>query len=89
MNVTNNMAPYDGSGYGHSIYWRNKMKEIAQEKKETCSCWSKDEPAINFCGERDQFEMTISCKEKTSECVKSFPETQAELVNKFKIFYKV
>jgi hypothetical protein len=83
------MIPYDGSGYGHSLYWRMQMKEIALEKGEICKCWDKTEPKINFIGDKDEFQMTIECKDKTEQCVPSFEATQLELTDKFKVFYKV
>jgi hypothetical protein len=80
------MQPFDGSGYGVSMYWRWKMKEIAEENKESCPCWIQKEPIITF-KEDSGFDITISCQDKT--CDKTFCKTEKELVDKFKIFYKV
>lgn len=82
------MAPFDGSGYGHSIYWRRQMLEIAEANGELCKCWIKDTPTLNFCGE-ENFEIVIECKEKKEDCNDSFKETQKQLLSKFKHFYKV
>ncbi len=82
------MTPYDGSGYGISMYWRNQMKEIAEKNNETCRCWSSNEPLICF-NEGNDLTITIECPKKTEECKTNFNVTEVELVNKFKVFYKV
>ena len=87
-NIRSNMAPYDGSGYGHSVYWRKTMLEIAESNGEICKCWVKDNPTLNFCGE-ESFEIVIECKEKKEDCSNTFKDTQKELLSKFKNFYKV
>lgn len=82
------MTPYDGSGYGHSIYWRMQMKEIAESNGETCKCWKENEPKITFVGDKN-FEIVIECKEKKEDCNEKFEITQKELLSKFKNFHKV
>lgn len=91
------MIPYDGSGYGISMYWRNQMKDIANESGEACSCWKQNEPLINFIppdsvsDSKDikAFKISIKCSQKTDECKFDFKNTETELVKKFKEFYKV
>ncbi len=91
------MQPYDGSGYGISMYWRNTMKDIANESGEACPCWSNEEPLIKFiptelhknCTEVNHFKISVQCSSKKEECRSSFQKTEIELVNKFKTFYKV
>jgi len=82
------MIPHDGSGYGHSIYWRSQMKEIAELNGETCKCWVKNEPKIIFKGDED-FKIVIECRDKKDECKNRFDVTQKELTEKFKNFHKV
>jgi len=82
------MTPYDGSGYGHSIYWRTQMKIIAEYNSETCKCWSENEPKMNFVGDKE-FEIVISCSDKKDDCKDKFEVTQKELTEKFKNFHKV
>lgn len=91
------MTPYDGSGYGISMYWRSQMKDIANQSGEECPCWSNSEPSINFISKEfnedltdvREFRISVKCKKKTDLCNTSFNNTEKELLNKFKIFYKV
>lgn len=91
------MTPYDGSGYGISMYWRNTMKDIANESGESCPCWNNDEPLIKFippkspreCTDVNDFKIAVQCSQKTDECKKNFSATEIELIRKFKEFYKV
>ncbi len=82
------MQPYDGSGYGISMYWRSQMKDIANESGEACPCWQNEEPKINFIG-GDEVTIKIECVEKTENCKVDFNTTQIEFMRKFKEFYKV
>ncbi len=82
------MTPYDGSGYGQSMYWRRQLKEIANEKNETCQCWDRNEPKMYFKGDR-KFEIIISCNEIQDNCKKNFDRTQKEILERFKNFHKV
>lgn len=82
------MIPFDGSGYGVSMYWRNEMKHIAKKNEESCFCWEQQEPLIKF-NEGDNVTMSIECAEKTSECTKSFRKTEIQFICQFKEFYKV
>jgi hypothetical protein len=79
------MMPYDGSGYGHSVYWHSKMKEIAKQNNELCACWKENEPKINFIGDREDFAVEIKCH---NMCISSFQKTQAQFTEQFKTFYK-
>jgi hypothetical protein len=82
------MIPYDGQGYGRSIYWQNQAIDIAKNNSEKCDCWSETPPFIEF---RDggEFCLKVNCWDKTDACKVSFPKTEAELTNKFLRFYKV
>lgn len=82
------MTPYDGSGYGHSIYWRSQLKEIAEKNGEKCTCWEKNEPHMTFSGDSD-FKIVVSCKPKQETCIGEFDLTQREILEKFKNFHKV
>lgn len=91
------MTPYDGSGYGISIYWRKQMKDIANESGEQCPCWHNTEPLIKFvapsspkeCTDVREFTISVQCPQKTDECKAAFQTTEAELIKRFKNFYKV
>lgn len=80
------MTPYDGTGYGASIYWRSVMKDLANESGEACPCWTKDEPKIDFNGDHG-LEIKVTCQAK--DCDKTFPQTEKRLVGRFMEFYKV
>jgi hypothetical protein len=82
------MIPYDGSGYGVSIYWRSQMKDIADESGEACACWKNEEPTINFL-DGENISIKIECKEKTEKCKVDFNTTEIEFMKRFKEFYKV
>lgn len=91
------MQNCNGSGYGIAMYWRNTMKDLANDSGEVCPCWHNDEPLIKFiapklphdCTEINQFKISVQCKSKTEECKSSFPETEIELMKTIKTFYKV
>lgn len=91
------MQPYDGSGYGISMYWRSKMKDIANESGEACPCWHNEEPLIKFiapevsqdCTDVKDFKISVQCSHKTNICKTEFKTTEIELVKRFKTFYKV
>ncbi len=91
------MQPYDGSGYGISMYWRKTMKDIANESGEACPCWHIEEPLIKFnapelnqdCADVKEFKISVQCSLKTQDCKSNFQATEIELVKRFKIFYKV
>ena len=82
------MNPSDGTGYGHSMYWRYQLKEIALNNGEACSCWKENEPRMNFVGDR-KFTIIVKCKEKKSDCKERFDLTQEEITQKFMNFHKV
>lgn len=80
------MQPYDGTGYGASLYWRSQMKDLAANNGEFCPCWSSKEPKIRFEGE-DGLKLKVECEDKT--CGTTFERTEKDLVNRFRTFYKV
>lgn len=82
------MTPYDGSGYGISMYWRSQMKDIANESGESCPCWENTEPLITF-NQGEQISITVKCQEKTEKCRVDFNTTEIEFMKKFKEFYNV
>lgn len=82
------MIPYDGSGYGVSMYWRYQMKGIAEQCGESCPCWSTKEPLIKFNSE-NIFMVSIECFEKTIDCKPTFHTTEAELMKKFQSLYNM
>ena len=82
------MTPYDGTGYGASIYWRSQMKDIASKNNETCPCWQYQEPKINFI-DGEQLQLKVECGPICALPRNGFSVTERELVDKFKVFYKV
>lgn len=75
------------AGYGASIYWRNQMKDIANESGEACPCWIVDEPLIKFNGSTE-FTISIECQDRKDNCQKTFSQTEVQLLNQFMAFYK-
>lgn len=82
------MTPYDGTGYGASIYWRSQMKDIAAKNNEACPCWQYQEPRIEFV-EGEDFKLKVACGSIRCDQRNGFSNTERELVDKFKVFYKV
>lgn len=62
------------------------MKDLANESGEACPCWLNEEPIIKFEGE-DGLRIKVQCRDNV--CGKTFERTEKELVDKFRIFYKV
>jgi hypothetical protein len=82
------MIPFDGTGYGRSIYWQMKAKEVAKRKHEYCPCWDLNNPVIRPSQE-GKLDMKIHCFLRSTECRVDFHRTEKVLTRKFKEMYGI
>ncbi len=87
------MIPYDGFGYGKSIYWHVEAKSIAKANNEDCFCWGEDLPRLiikSKDGSLRTVKVKIGCYLEDGKLLKcrSFSNTELALSEKFKEFYK-
>lgn len=80
------MIPSDGTGYGRSIYWEMKAKQIARRQHEYCPCWDLRDPVISL-SQDGKYELSVHCFISYKYCVKDFKKTDLILTKKFKQFY--
>lgn len=81
------MIPHDGMGYGRSLYWEMKAKQIAKKNHEFCPCWDITNPVIRPANDHS-YKLTARCSEPSGDCMTDFHKTDKALTNKFKQFYK-
>lgn len=82
------MQPYDGHGFGKSIYWTWQAASIGRQNGEACFCWDEAKPTLEI---KPDVELTIkvTCAAKSLYCRNDFPKTEEKLKELFKEFYKV
>lgn len=78
----------DGYGCGTSIYWTWQLRSIAAQNGEECDCWNTVHPILKI-QEGDDLRLRIKCTVKSNLCKEAFPETEREITERFKKFYKV
>lgn len=81
------MIPQDGTGYGRSIYWEMKAKQVARKNHEFCNCWDYNKPVINLSAD-GKYKIFISCNPSAYECSKDFSKTNKIMTRKFREFYQ-
>lgn len=81
------MIPQDGTGYGRSLYWEMKTKQLARKNNEFCHCWDFNNPVITFSTD-GTYKASISCEKSEIECRKDFHKTDEKLTELFKRHYK-
>ncbi len=82
------MIPYDGAGYGKSLFWTWQMRSIALQNNEECYCWENQMPNIIFKPSDDVIKIKIKCASKTALCKNGFPDTEKALKEIFIRMYK-
>jgi hypothetical protein len=91
------LAPYDGNGYGRSLYWQYYARQTAFANKEYCLCWENNDPDITIVPSYKNLHLdpkchriniSIKCQNKVAGCPESFEKTQEELEIMFNNFYK-
>lgn len=81
------MIPYDGTGYGRSIYWETKTKQVARKNHEYCPCWDFISPIIKLSKD-GEYQIKVKCYSKCDTCVSEFPKTNEKMTFLFRRFYK-
>lgn len=81
------MMPFDGLGYGCSIYWNTVIKQVGKDQGEECPCWADHLPQVIF--QPEPFTVKVRCASKQVTCKTDFTQTEQALTEKFLRFYKV
>lgn len=82
------MLPYDGSGYGSSLYWKKLAYTTAKNNGEYCVCWEENYPTISMSCD-GTYKASVECFEKQNGCKLSFEETNKEISRLFRKFYNM
>jgi len=83
------MIPFDGTGYGRSLYWAISARDIARQNGELCPCWDKKIPELYYrtkTGYMCDIKIKVKCADGNCNDV-NFEKKQGEIVKKFKEFY--
>lgn len=81
------MIPFDGTGFGRSLYWEMRTKEIARKNNEYCPCWDLRNPVIEFSSD-GHYNVLVGCSMPMDTCIQNFDQTNAKMTKLFKKFYK-
>lgn len=81
------MIPFDGTGFGRSLYWEMKAKDIARKKHEFCPCWENHNPVVELSTD-GSYTVLVQCFNSGTGCLTDFSLTNEKMSKLFKKFYK-